>query len=277
MIPAAVIPFSRVYRRGISIGLSDMLAYRGAFFIQFLFQMFPLITALLLWTAVYRTGAPGMTPGGYTAPAMLSYFLVLNLLRLGTFVEDLQWTLPQQIRKGELNKFLLRPVDFVMMEWHMRMGQVLMGVALMLIPGAIVCFVARHILIVPAEGWRWGAFLLSVVLGIQIGFLVSVCVGFVAFWLLETTAFLHAIFPIQMMLGGGFFPLELLPKGLYAVLHHLPWAYQTYLPMQIYLGKLDATQTLAGLVGQAAWVAALFALSVVLWKRGLLRYTAVGG
>ena len=277
MIPAAVVPFSRVYRRGITIGISDMLAYRGAFFIQFFFQLFPLVTQLLLWTAVYAGNPAGAAPGGYAAPQMLSYFLVLNMLRLGTFMEDLQWTLPNQIRRGELNKFLLRPVDFVMMEWHMRMGGVLMSLGLLLIPAGLVFAVAHRVLVVPAELWQWGAFGLATVLGIQIGFLVSLCVGFVAFWILDTTAFLHAIFPVQILLGGGFFPLELLPRDLYGVLRHLPWSYQTYLPMQIYLGKLGFGEAMAGLAGQAGWIAALFLLSLVLWKRGLRRYAAVGG
>src|ERR1044071_709165 len=277
MIRASMIPFSSVYRRGIGIGLSDMLAYRGSFFVQFFFQLFPLVTAIYLWRAVYHSGGAAMAAGGYDEHTMLSYFVLMNMIRLATFVEDMQWTLPQQIRKGELNKYLVRPVDFVMMEWHMRMGQALMAFILLLIPAGLVFWFARAIMIVPAESWRWGAFFLSIFLGLQIGFLVSICVGFTAFWVLEHSSLQYAIFPIQMLRAGGWFPLEMLPAKVFAVVSRLPWAYETYLPMRIYLGRLDAAGALAGLAGQGVWVALLAALSYGLWRRGLKRYAAVGG
>ncbi len=277
MIPAASIPFSRVYRRGIWIAVADALAYRGSFFVEFFFQLFPLVTALMLWRAVYANGGPGFTPGGFDAPHMLSYFLVLNMVRLVTFVEDLQWTLPQQIRKGELNKYLVRPVDYVMMEWHMRLGGLMMHVFLLVIPAGLVFFFARSIMVLPAEGWRWPAFALALFLGFQIGFLLSLCVGFIAFWLLETTSLLYAIFPIQMLLGGGWFPLDILPKRAFAILNQLPWSYQSYFPLRIYLGRVDLAGTLEGLAGQVVWIAILAGVSLLMWKRGLKRYAAVGG
>lgn len=272
-----MIPFSRVYRRGITIGISDTLAYRGSFFVQILFQLFPLVTALFLWRAVFRSAAPGLMPGGYTPNAMLSYYLLMNLTRLATFLEDIQWMLPQQIRKGDLNKYLVRPVDFVLMEWHMRMGGVLMQLVLLALPAGLVYFAARDIMVVPAEGWRWAAFTVSMVLGIQISFLVSLCVAFLAFWLLDITSLLYAIFPLQILLAGGFFPLELLPQPVFAVLNRLPWAYESYLAMRIYLGRVDFDGAIEGLIGQVVWIGLLAGLSALLWKRGLRKYTAVGG
>ena len=237
MIEAALLPFSRVYRRGIGIKMADTLAYRGSFFVEFFFQLFPLVTAVMLWRAVYASGGAGFTAGGFDLHTMLTYFVLQNLIGLVTFVEDLQWMLPQWIRKGELNKYLVRPVDFMLMEWHMRLGQLIMNCVLLTLPALLLCAYARSILILPAEGWRWAAFVGSLVLGFQIAFLTSACVGFAAFWLLDTTSLLYALFPIQMMLGGGWFPLEVLPPKLFAVLNHLPWAYQRYLPIRIQMPR----------------------------------------
>lgn len=277
MIPAAALPFSRVYRRGIAIKMTDTLAYRGSFFIEFFFQLFPLVTAVMLWRAVYANGGADFAPGGFDIHTMLSYFILLYMIRLVTFVEDLQWMLPQWIRRGELNKYLIRPVDFMLMEWHMRLGQLIMSLLLALIPAAIVLIYAREVLIVPTEGWRWAAFVISLVLGFQIGFLVSACIGFLAFWMLDTTSILYAIFPIQMALGGGWFPLEVLPPKLFAVLNQLPWSYQTYFPMRVYLGRVDVAGAIEGLIGQLVWIGVLGSLAALMWKRGLKRYAAVGG
>src|SRR5689334_3840838 len=157
--------------------MADALAYRGSFFVEFFFQLFPMITAVMLWRAVYANGGAGFAPGGFDVNGMLSYFILLNMVRLVTWVEDLQWMIPQWIRRGELNRYLIRPVDFMLMEWHMRLGGLIMHVLLLVPPAAAVCFFARNVLIVPAEGWRWLAFLLSLFLGFQIGFMSSICIG----------------------------------------------------------------------------------------------------
>lgn len=281
MIPAAVLPLSRVYRRGIRLAMTDRLAYRGSFFIEFAFQLFPLVTAIMLWKAIYAGAQPGFAPGGFDLAGMISYFILMNLVRVATWVEELQWMLPQWIRRGELNKYLIRPVDFLLMEWHMRIGGLLMNVLLLLVPTGILLFFAERLwgvpVVLPADAWRWPAFLASLFLGFQIGFLVSACIGFLAFWILDTQSLLFAIFPIQILLGGGWGPLEIVNPKIFAVLGRLPWSYQTYFPMRVYLGRVDLAGALWGLGGQLAWIAVLGLLTVTLWKRGLRRYAAVGG
>ncbi len=274
---AASLPFSRLNRQVMAVGMADTLAYRGSFFLQLFFMLFPLVTSLLLWSAVFRGGGTAMLPGGFDAHRMLSYYLVTAFVGLVSFMGDMQFEVTGAIKDGQLNKFLVRPVNYIMVEWHLRMASVVINTVLIAIPAALVLFFARSVLVVPGEAWRWGAFLLSVFLGMQIGFLLGLLIGLLAFWMLETSAFLHALMPIQMMLNGTWFPLELLPKKVYAVLGSLPWAYQRYFSMKVYLGQLDPFETLVGLAIQTAWVLGLSLLTAWVWKRGIRRYGAVGG
>lgn len=274
---SSTLPFSRLHRQVIAVGIADALAYRGSLFLHALFQLFPLVTALLLWSAIYREGDPGMKPGGFSAHHMLSYYLLMNILRVVTSVDDVSFTVTREIRDGTLNKYLIRPVSYLLYHWHLRMGQIVMAFLLLALPAAGLLLAARSILVVPEESWRWGAFALSVMLGVQIGFLISFVIGLYAFWVLETSAFLHAMFPIQLALSGGWFPLELLPPKIFSLLNVLPWAYQSYFSMRIYLGNVGPAETAYGLLIQLAWVAVLTGLARVLWRRGLHRYAAVGG
>ncbi len=274
---ASTLPFSRLNRQVVAIGIADALVYRGSLFLHAFFQLFPLVTMLLLWSAIYKSGGADLQPGGFSANSMLSYYLLVNILRLVTYVEDVSFNVTQEIRDGTLNKYLIRPVNYLLYHWHLRMGQVAMAIVLLTLPSAVLLLLARTVLVVPEEGWRWGAFVLSFVLGIQIGFLISFIIGLCAFWLLETSAFLHAMYPIQLVLSGWWFPLELLPPKLFTVLNALPWAYQSYFSMRIYLGKIGPTETIHGLVIQIGWVLGLWLLALLLWRRGLHRYAAVGG
>ena len=267
----------RVNRQVVAIGFSDALAYRGTFMLEIVFTFIPLVASLLLWSAIYRSGGSGLAIAGFDVNQMLSYYIVMNILRLAAFVEDVQWTVTQQIKDGQLNTYLMRPVNYVMVQWDLRMASVVFGTILTLLPAAVLAIAARRILVVPAEGWQWAAFGLSSFLGIQIGFLISLMIGLSAFWMLETSAWQQAMFPIHMMLTGSVFPLELIPKKVFAVLRALPWTYQSYFPMQIYLGRLDRAAAIQGLAVQVAWILALGGICRFMWKRGIRRYGAVGG
>jgi len=269
--------FLRLNRQVAAIGFADALAYRGTFMLEIIFTFIPLVTSLLLWSAIYRAGGAGLAIAGFDLNQMLSYYIVMNILRLAAFVEDVQWTVTQQIKDGQLNAYLMRPVNYILFQWDLRMASVVFGTFLTLLPAAVLAVAARHILVVPAAGWQWAAFGLSAFLGIQIGFLLSMAVGLSAFWVLESSAFQQAVFPIQMMLSGSMFPLELIPRKLFIVLKALPWTYQSYFPMQVYLGRLDFRATLAGLGVQVLWILALGGLCWLMWRNGVRKYGAVGG
>jgi len=267
----------RLNRQVFAIGFADALAYRGTFMLEIVFTFIPLVTSLLLWSAIYRSGGSGLAIAGFDLNQMLSYYIVMNILRLAAFVEDVQWSVTQQIKDGQLNAYLMRPVNYILFQWDLRMASVVFGTFLTLLPAAVLAVAARHILVVPATGWQWAAFGLSAFMGIQIGFLLSMAVGLSAFWVLETSAFQQAVFPIQMVLSGSMFPLELIPRKAFAVLQVLPWTYQSYFPMQVYLGRLDYLATLRGLGIQALWILVLGGLCGLMWKRGVRKYGAVGG
>ena len=273
----SLVPRWRVHLKVVSVGISDALAYRGSFLLGIVTSLIPLVTSLLLWSAIYKAGGTGMVIAGFDINQMLSYYLVMNVLRLAGTVEDAQWEVTQQVRSGALNNILLRPFNYVVMQWDLRMAAVGVGALLAVLPAAILFFVARSVMVLPAADWQWGVFAVSALLGIQISFLVSVCVGLSAFWFLETSGFLMTVFPLQMILSGALFPLELVPGKLFAVLGLLPWAYTTYFPLQVYLGRVTPAAAAQGLAMQAFWIAALAGVAALMWRRGLRRYEAVGG
>lgn len=275
-LPASLVPWSRLNRRFMAIALSDALAYRGTFLLGAVFSLLPLATSLLLWIAIYRSGGQGLTIAGFDLNAMLSYYLVQYILGIVNTAE-VEWDVTQQIRNGTLNTYLMRPLSYAMVRWDMMVAGIAVAAVLAVAPAALLFFAARPVLILPAAGWQWGAFLLAVVLGVHISFLMSLCLGWSAFWFLETSGFMQATFPFQMVLSGWLFPLELLPRAVWAVAGNLPWTYMTYFPLQIWLGRLDPAAVLRGFAFQAFWIAALFALAAFLWRRGIRRYEAVGG
>lgn len=72
-------------------------------------------------------------------------------------------------------------------------------------------------------------------------------------------------------------PLNLLPRPLRALVEWLPFRYQIALPVELMTGAVDRARAAALLGRQWGWVAALLALTLWTWRRGVRRFAAYGG
>jgi ABC-2 type transport system permease protein len=82
---------------------------------------------------------------------------------------------------------------------------------------------------------------------------------------------------MEYIASGHLFPLDIAPAPLGQVLSFTPFPYQLYFPISIYMGKVTGADLLQGLMIQAAWVVAAYALARFAWSRGIKKYSAVGG
>jgi ABC-2 type transport system permease protein len=98
-----------------------------------------------------------------------------------------------------------------------------------------------------------------------------------AFWVLEVSTFIFIAFAFEYIAGGHLFPVDILPPALLKALYLSPFPYQLFFPVQIYLGRVTGHALCQGLLVQACWVIAAFALARFVWSRGVRRYSAFGG
>jgi ABC-2 type transport system permease protein len=73
------------------------------------------------------------------------------------------------------------------------------------------------------------------------------------------------------------FPLDILPPALTKVLAFTPFPYQLFFPVSVYLNRIQGAALWQGILIQIFWVVAFYILARVVWRRGIKKYTAVGG
>ena len=73
------------------------------------------------------------------------------------------------------------------------------------------------------------------------------------------------------------FPLALMPAPVLAVIKLLPFPYEMYFPIAIFMGQVRGTEIWQGLAIQVCWVILCWWGTTMLWRSGLRRYQAVGG
>lgn len=250
----------------------EMLTYRLNFSMWRVRNVLQLLTVYFLWFALIPKGS---SFGAYNQTQMLTY--ILGTAIVGAIVFSTRTgTIGDQINTGELSNFLLRPIN-IFAYWFARdVGDKAMNIAFSLGELTILFFILRPPLFVQTHIFLLLASLLSLILGIFIYFYFSLLLGFIGFWNSETWAPRFIFLTILSFFSGGFFPLDILPKPLYAIAVSLPFTYMVYSPIKIYLGQIPLLSIIGELTGSLLWASILYVVAKFVWLKGLKNYAAQG-
>ena len=263
----------RKYLRVISNVIQESSAYRLNHFLSFLCVAVPLIAIIFLWRTIY---AGVSTIKGYSESMMITYYLLSTWLADLTGI-TLLWEITSDIKDGNLSVYLLRPMSYQLYQLSAKLG---VSLPYSLIgAGIIIIFVisfARDFFI-PSNLLSIPLFLLTAFLGALLAFQFSYLLSLSAFWLEESSAIQLFVEIFTLLLSGALFPLNLFPTLIYKMMEKLPFQYLIYFPINIYLGRVRGVEIAKGMILEIAWIIILQALIALIWRRGVRRYSAVGG
>jgi ABC-2 type transport system permease protein len=229
------------------------------------------LVMLALWAAAAGEGRVGR----YGTAEFTAYFLAALVVRLLTGAWVI-WELNTEIRQGTLSQRLLRPIHPLWAYACENLAAVPLR-ALLSLPVALVLLLSSGGGLLTREPLRWLLFPASVAGAWAITFLAMSLVGALAFYV-ESAA---SVFEIWMGLFGVFsgylVPLDLFPPWLGALARWLPFRYMLAFPVEMATGLLPRERVLPELGAQWLFVGALLLLTHLAWRRGLRRFSAVGG
>jgi len=255
--------------------------YRVNWLLSILCEGVPLLGILLFWSALFAadTGATDASVAGavygYSQAEVISYYIVIRVLN-GWF-PSVWWEVGGNIRSGHLSDFLTRPIDYLGYYTSLMLAtssQYILATAGVL---AVVALWFREYLILQTDFLSWLLIAVSMVLGFALSCLVGYLVQLLAFWFEDTTGVLTAQHFLVTFASGFYFPLDFLPGWFHAVLKTLPFYYPHFFTTQLYLGRVNTNEALAGIGVEILWVAVLVVVLRQQWRIGLKRFSAVGG
>lgn len=257
------------------LGIGSALTYRVNFFLRALFNLVPLVAAMALWRAIYPNQF--IQIGGYTLMQMLSYYLLVTVTDAATAVTEDEWQIASEIKDGHIAQILVRPLTYLQYRLCLfcagRVAYIFAGFC----PVALFVLWHHKYFLPPASLLAGAAFILSLLLAALLQFLLSYITALLAFWVLEISSFSFVLLAFERLASGQMFPLDILPAPLAAGLMWTPFPYCTFLPVSVYLGRINGLQIAGGLMLQTLWVAAIYVLARWVWLRGVKSYTLVGG
>ena len=265
------------YWHAINIGIQNTLVYRMNFLFRSAFGLIPLMATIYLWRAVYEGKSRGAEVAGYTLASMTSYYLLVTIVDMLTAVADDDWQIAADIREGNINQFILKPIDYLTYRLCLFSANRIIYTAVASVPVVLFIFVQRKYFVLPPDSLTFGCFMVSVVLTGLLQFLMSYTMALLAFWVLEVSTFIFILFAFEQLAGGHLFPLDILPHWLAQILNFTPFPYQLFFPVSVYLGRTTGAEMWRGLLIQVFWVLSFYVIARWAWSRGIRKYTAVGG
>lgn len=269
----------RFFARLLRFNIGVTFVYRGDFMIMQLGNLIIPLISLLVWRAVVASGAELPVSAQY----LTAYFVLVAVVEMLAST----WTaffLSESIRDGSLNQWLVRPTSTHVNAIANNLGEKLVKI-IFLIPFVVAVVavlrltgITGDLLSYPLQPRRWLAFAVAVIFAASIRFTLDVLIGSLAFWFEDVQGFLRATAVVVPVLSGAVVPLALMPDGWQLITSVQPFRFMLAFPMDVLLSEelWTGVGVLAGFGLQALWLAIFGAVTVLVWRRGLRSYSAVG-
>jgi ABC-2 type transport system permease protein len=261
------------YLTAYSISLQETLQRRSTLIMDRIGGFAVVLSLYSFWNALL-----GSKPSflGYTRPEMLTYVLVINILRSFVFTGR-GWQLVGEISSGKISSYLVRPISYHGYALSLDLAQKTIHVVSAFLEVALLAALVRGGLFLPHDPATWVIFLISAIIASLLFFFMEFIVSSLAFWTSESGGPLFCFELFLSFAAGAFFPLDVLPEGLRRALSLTPFPYMVYFPARVFLEKVSLAEGLRLLAIEAAWLAVFIAAASAAWRAGVRSYAAEGG
>ena len=262
----------RLYWAFARVGFVNTLAYRLRYFTGIVTYFIYVSVYYFIWKAIYAHSA---SIEGFDFAHLLTYIGVGWIIR-SFYFNNIDQEIAYQVMEGRLAMDLIKPVNIQMMYVARAAGESVFRLALLTVPTALVLFLV-YPLRPPASLGHTGAFLVSVILSFLIVAAINFAVGTFALRLQSILGLLRAKFFLLELFSGLLLPISFFPQIFQKMFGFMPFQYISYVPMLIYLGKLNGAGLARAIAIQIFWVAILLALGDGLWRWSTRKVIIQGG
>src|SRR3979409_1578329 len=126
-------------------------------------------------------------------------------------------------------------------------------------PIALIFLYFRHYITLPAHAMTYVYACLSMLMAAFMQFFITYSLAMMAFWILEISTIVFIVYSFEYFLGGQMFPINIMPDPVQAVMKWLPFYYELFCPIAIFLGRLQGVELAEALAIQVGWVLLMWA------------------
>ena len=252
-----------------------MLAYRMRYVTGILTYTLFVSVNYFIWKAIFSTYPEGSTIHGFQLKDMVTYLAVGWIARsfyFSTIDEDIE----ELVKSGQISIFLLRPISFHLTMLCQAVGESLFRISFFTIPITVVILALFPVS--PPVSFDAGLlFLVSSITSFLILAELNFIIGLLSFELQSIQGLNRAKYYLLQLFSGLLMPVAFFPGWFQSIMLALPFRLITAVPMEVYLGKVPQGRIPLLFCEQLFWVAVMWGLAMLLWRRSVRKLTLQGG
>ncbi len=262
----------RTYAEFVRVGFVNTLAYRLRYYTGIVTYFIYVTVYYFIWKAIYEHSA---NIEGFDFTHILTYVALGWIIR-SFYYNNIDQDMTYQVMEGKLAMDLIKPVNIQFMYIAQALGESMFRAVMLSLPTAIVLLLVYPVR-GPASARHLAAFLVSVVLSFFLVAAINFAVGTFAIRLKSILGLLRAKYFLLELFSGLLLPISFFPAIFQKMFNFMPFQYISYIPVLLYLGKIDGRAIATSLALQLFWVLAMIALGAAMWKWSSRKITIQGG
>lgn len=255
--------------------VSYKIAYRSEIFIWMILDTLPLLVMLLVWIAVY---ANQTTLRGYTLSQVTEYYLWATFI-MGISANHFEQWRVQQIREGQIDFFLTRPLSFLEEIWWTEIAG--KSVYLLLIMPVFICLFWLVSLWLGPFAWTpltWsslGWFAVLMIGSFLVEFFLALIIVLIGFWVEGADGLEHFKWLAISLTSGSMIPVKMMPAWLQSVVAWSPFQFLYAVPIGVI--QHTSTVSITQLLLFVGFIGCLWLVALILWSKAKYQYASAGG
>ncbi|MBI2017460.1 ABC-2 family transporter protein [Candidatus Daviesbacteria bacterium] len=254
------------------IAWQQQLVYRLNFVLWRMRTILQFLLVYFIWWTIFQSNHELF---GYNESSILTYILLVVLIRalvLSSRANDVM----NKINDGSIANFLLKPISFIKYYFAQDVADKLANSMFMIFELGLIIIIFKPQIIIQENILNIFLFISAFLLGTILWFCMNMIIGLMAFWVENSWGPFFLIMIFMEGLGGGLFPIDILPKYFFNFLMLTPFPYIIYFPAKVYLGGFQSNDLLIYFSILILWTVTLWILMNRILKMGLKHYTSGG-
>ncbi|HPZ08360.1 MAG TPA: ABC-2 family transporter protein [Candidatus Eremiobacteraeota bacterium] len=248
------------YFEYLRVAFLTMLAYRIQYFIGVINYLIHVAVYYFIYKALYTGGG---NINNYSLTDMATY-IAIGWISKSLYLNYLDHDIADEVKSGKMAIDLIKPVDYQVMNYARGLGQSAFRLLFFMPPVLVATFVVFPVH-PPSSIYNLFLFFLSTFLSLLIYLGINFFMGLISIYTISIEGILY---PKNMMIelfSGLMVPIDWFPLWFQHVSSLLPFKYIAFVPLNLYLGRIDVSVAYSALLVQLLWVIILFAAGRILW------------
>ena len=273
------------YKPFLRASAMDLMAYKFNILIWVIVTIFEVACLVFLWFAVYQSSKGGFDASinGFTYKEMIVYVVLTTIFGFVTFNNDTLWFINQDIKKGTIGNYVIKPISYRGKFVASNLGGFLMmsivfGIPLYVIGlGVLIGIGFLPILSVWTFLAHVGLFLVSSVIACLLNDTIAYIFGILCFYTSSAWGLNSLKTTIISFLSGTLLPIAFFPPIFRDIVSYMPFAGMSQNPVLILMMKYDYFDCLKVILIALSWLIILEAFAKLLFTHAIKKVTVQGG